>query len=72
MESKSTISYENYMHGIEQRGLDSFLVDGKQIKVDTTDFSKIDMEELCLMFLHLWSIGLRVRKAIKYWNNLIK
>jgi hypothetical protein len=34
------------VHGIERRGFDAFLVDGKQIKVDTTDFSKIDMEEL--------------------------
>lgn len=31
---------------IEQRGFDAFWVDGKQMKVDTTDFSKIDMEEL--------------------------
>lgn len=46
-EPKSTsISYENYVYGIEKRGFDSFSVDGKQIKVDTTDFSKIDMEEL--------------------------
>ena len=46
-ESKATsISYENYVHGIEQRGFDSFSVDGKQIKIDTTDFSKIDMDEL--------------------------
>lgn len=46
-ELKSTsISYENYVHGIEHRGFDAFLVDGAQIKVDTTDFSKIDMEEL--------------------------
>ncbi len=42
----TSISYENYVYGIEQRGFDAFLIDGKQIKVDTTDFSKIDMEEL--------------------------
>ena len=41
-----TISYENFVHGIERRGFDAFGVDGRQIKVDTTDFSKIDMEEL--------------------------
>ena len=41
-----TISYENFVCGIEQRGFDAFCVDGRQIKVDTTDFSKIDMEEL--------------------------
>lgn len=44
---KSTsISYENYVYGIEKRGFDAFMVNGKQIKVDTTDFSKIDVEEL--------------------------
>ena len=42
----TSISYENYVYGIEQRGFDVFGVDGRQIKVDTTDFSKIDMEEL--------------------------
>lgn len=41
-----TISYENFVRGIEQRGFDVFCVDGGQIKVDTTDFSKINMEEL--------------------------
>lgn len=42
----ASISYENYVYGIEQRGFDAFLVGGRQIKVDTTDFSKINMEEL--------------------------
>ena len=41
-----TISYENFVCGIEQRGFDAFCVDGRQIKVDTTDFSRINMEEL--------------------------
>ena len=41
-----TISYENYVRGIEQRGFDAFCVDGRQIKVDTTDFSRINMEDL--------------------------
>lgn len=41
-----TISYENFVCGIEKRGFDAFCVDGRQIKVDTTDFSKISMEEL--------------------------
>ncbi len=43
---ETSISYENYVYGIEHRGFDNFLVGGTQIKVDTTDFSKIDMEEL--------------------------
>ena len=41
-----TISYENFVCAIEKRGFDAFCVDGGQIKVDTTDFSKINMEEL--------------------------
>lgn len=41
-----TISYENFVCGIEQRGFDAFCVDGRQIKVDTTDFSEINMEKL--------------------------
>ncbi|MBD5550359.1 MAG: AAA family ATPase [Lachnospiraceae bacterium] len=44
----TSVSYENYVHGIQQRGFDAFLIGDKQIKVDTTDFSKIDMEELFL------------------------
>ncbi|MEY8412544.1 AAA family ATPase [Lachnospiraceae bacterium 62-26] len=41
-----TISYENFVCGIEKRGFDAFCVDGRQIKVDTTDFLEINMEEL--------------------------
>lgn len=41
-----TISYENFVHGIEQRGFDAFCANGRQLKVDTTEFSKINMEEL--------------------------
>lgn len=41
-----TISYENFVQGIEQRGFDAFCVDGRKIKVDTTDFSKINIEKL--------------------------
>lgn len=41
-----TISYENFVHGIEQRGFDAFWVGDKQMKVDTTDFSNINMEKL--------------------------
>ena len=41
-----TISYENFVRGIEQRGFDAFCVNGRQMKVDTTDFSRINMEEL--------------------------
>lgn len=49
-ELKATpISYENFIHSIEKRGFDAFFVDGRQIKVDTTDFSMIDMEKLFLL-----------------------
>lgn len=41
-----TKSYDDFVRGIEQRGFDAFCVDGRRIIVDTTDFSKIDMEEL--------------------------
>ena len=41
-----TISYESFVCGIEKRGFEAFCVDGRQIKVDTTDFSKINMEAL--------------------------
>ncbi len=41
-----SISYEDYVYGIEQRGFNTFSVEGRQIKVDTTDFAKIDMEKL--------------------------
>ena len=41
-----TVTYENFVRGIEKRGFDAFCADGRQIKVDTTDFSKINMEEL--------------------------
>lgn len=42
----ASISYEAYVNSLKQRGFDDFFVGNKQIKVDTTDFSKIDMEEL--------------------------
>ncbi len=41
-----TISYENFVCGIEKRGFDAFCADGRQIKVDTTDFSKTNTEEI--------------------------
>jgi len=45
-QKRTSISYEDFVHGIAQRGFDAFFVDGRQIKVDTTDLSKIDMERL--------------------------
>ena len=42
----AAISYEDYVHAAEYRGFDTFSVDGEHIKVDVTDFSRIDMEAL--------------------------
>ena len=44
----ASISYETFVHSIEKRGFDVFCVDGRRIKVDTTDFSKINMEKIFL------------------------
>ena len=41
-----TISCEDLVRGLELRGFNAFCVDGRQIRVDTTDFSKINMEKL--------------------------
>lgn len=42
----ASISYEDYAHSVEKRGFDAFFAGNRQIKVDTTEFTKIDMEEL--------------------------
>lgn len=41
-----SIGYEDYLYAIEYRGFGAFCVEGRRIVVDTTDFSRIDMEEL--------------------------
>lgn len=41
-----TISYEDFVCGIEQRGFDAFWIGGGQMKIDTTDFSKMNMEKI--------------------------
>ncbi len=40
------ISYENFVNGIINRGMDSFVANGPHIVVDTTDFNKLHMETL--------------------------
>ncbi|MCI8783195.1 MAG: AAA family ATPase [Dorea sp.] len=40
----ASLSFEDYLQGIESRGFDTFCVGGKQIVIDTTDFSKVDMD----------------------------
>lgn len=44
----TAISYENFIHSVEKRGFDAFFVEGRRIKVDTTDFSQIDMEKIII------------------------
>lgn len=43
---KASISYEDYAYSVEKRGFDAFFAESRQIKVDITEFSKIDMEKL--------------------------
>ena len=40
------ISYEHFVEGITQRGMDSFTANGPQIILDTTDFGRLDREDL--------------------------
>ena len=40
------ISYESIVEGITQRGMDSFTANGPQIILDTTDFGRLDREDL--------------------------
>lgn len=40
------ISYESFVEGIVNRGMDSFVANGPQIILDTTDFHKIDKKAL--------------------------
>ena len=49
----TSITYENYIHSIEKKGFDAFFVGDKRIKVDTTDFRKIDMDKI-LSQIEVW------------------
>lgn len=40
------ISYENFVNGINNRGMDSFVANGPHIVLNTTDFNKISIETL--------------------------
>lgn len=42
----NTISLEQYIEGIRLRGFDAFVGSKDQIIVDTTDFTKVDIDEL--------------------------
>lgn len=41
-----SVSYEEFVNGITERGMDSFTANGPRIVVDTTDFSKVQIETL--------------------------
>lgn len=53
----AAISYDSYIQGIKQRGFDAFTAGGRQIRVDTTDFCKVDMEQLVSQIL-AWREGI--------------
>ncbi len=42
----AVLSYTDYVNGIRTRGMDCFSANGPSIVVDTTDFSRIDMDGL--------------------------
>ncbi len=42
----TSISFEQFVSGIESRGMADFNVGGDRIVVDTTDFSKVDLESI--------------------------
>lgn len=51
------VSYENFVAGIVNRGMDSFSANGPQLVVDTTDYSTVDKEALLHKILN-WREGL--------------
>ena len=57
----AAISYEDFVHSVAQRGFDAFSASGEWIKIDTTDFSKIDMEELFSQ-ISVWKETIMQRK----------
>ncbi|MCM1304185.1 MAG: ATP-binding protein [Lachnospiraceae bacterium] len=40
------LSFEQYVQRMRKRGFDDFRVDGGLIRIDTTDFAQIDLEEI--------------------------
>ena len=40
------VSYESFVNGIGNRGMDKFKANGPQILLDTTDFGKVDLYRL--------------------------
>lgn len=45
-EAVAPLPYESFVAGIRERGMDSFAANGPHFLVDTTDFDRVDIEEL--------------------------
>ncbi len=41
----AVLSYEDFVAGIQKRGMDQFVANGPQIVIDTTDFDKLDLDK---------------------------
>ena len=41
----AVLSYEDFVSGIQKRGMDQFVANGPQIIIDTTDFDKLDLDK---------------------------
>ena len=42
----AVLSYEDFVSGIQKRGMDQFVANGPQIIIDTTDFDKFNLEKV--------------------------
>ena len=62
----AAVSYQNFIYSIKKRGFDAFCVDGRNIKVDTTDFSMVDMEKI---FLQIESWKREMNERFGYPNE---
>lgn len=45
-QAESTLSFEDFVSGIQSRGMDRFMANGPQIRIDTTEFSKVNTDEI--------------------------
>lgn len=47
-ENPTMLTYEKFLSGMERRGYNGFVANGPCIEVDTTDFSKVNREEILM------------------------
>lgn len=45
-QAESTLSFEDFVSGIQSRGMDRFMANGPQIRIDTTELSKVNTDEI--------------------------